>query len=524
MRAISTRGVPSNLIFIIILICMCKKGRFAGTFVQSVAVITAFAVATRAIGFVFRIFLSRILGAELLGVYQIAFAFFMIFLTMVSTGLPLAISKRVATKQSGGVITAGLIIGLGTSVVACFIVLLLSSFMGFLFTDERSIAILIALVPSVMAASVYSVIRAVWWGKRSYFLLGFTELLEQILRVVVFAIMLAFAFLFVDLGQIAALSHTFAFIIAAVVVVIMYIKTRKIDSGGACPTSQYMPLLRSAAPITGVRVVSSLTMPIISILIPMRLIASGWSPQAAIASFGILVGMTLPLLTVPQTIINSLSTALVPELSSAQSEKNHEKVRRQITNALKFTLFINFLLLPVFIAIGEGIGMFLYADQRSGVYISRFAWIMVPMSMSQITIAILNSLGAESRAMKHYLIGAVALFISVWFLPQYVGIGALAIGLGACMAIASVLNLMLIAKLTKTKSLQAVFRQCIALIGIGIPSTLFGFFAFGIFAHGLGLFVSLALSSIISIVVFMMLAQIFNVVQIRYIKQALSKQ
>ena len=496
------------------------------TFVHAVALITAFAVATRAIGFLFRIFLSRVLGAEMLGVYQISMAFFMVFLTLVATGLPLAISKQVATRNTRGVVTAGLVISLSASALVCLVVLAGSRFFGFLFTDERCIAILIALIPSVIAASVYGVIRAVWWGEKRFFLLGATELLEQVLRVVVFAVMLAVAFLFVDLSQIAALSYTVAFFIATVVVVIIFIKTRRLKTPALTGhPSQYKPLIKSAAPITGVRLAASLTMPIISVLVPMRLIAAGWSPTAAVAAFGVLVGMTLPLLTIPQTVISSLSTALVPELSSAHKDKNSASVSKQINNALRFTLFINFLLVPVFMALGEGIGVFLFDDVQSGVFLSLYAWAMIPMSMSQITNAILNSLGAETRAMKNYFIGSLALFAAIWFLPGVIGIGALVVGMGACMIIASILNLFLIRKLIKTPALAgtpfekggmigSLISHFVTLTLITIPAALVGYFTQGIAGSMLPLFFALGISGAITLGTFLVLCHLFKVIDV----------
>jgi len=464
----------------------------------------------------------------MLGVYQIAMAFFMVFMTIIASGLPLAISKQVATGQKRGVVAAGLIISLTASTIICLLVLAGNRLLGTLFTDTRCVALLIALIPSVFAISVYTVIRAVWWGEKRFFLLGATELMEQILRVVVFALMLAFAFLFVDVSQIAALSFTAAFVIAAVVCVVIHINLQKgynnrspfLKGGGM---AQAMTgVLKSAAPITGVRLVASLTMPVISILIPMRLIAAGWSPAAAVAGFGVLVGMTLPLLTIPQTVISSLSTALVPELSSAHNQQNRESVTRQIQTSLKFTLFITFLLLPAFIALGDGIGTFLYADATSGIFLAKYAWAMVPMSLSQITNAILNSLNAEARAMKHYMIGSAALFAAIWFLPAVMGIGALVIGMGACMSIASVLNLLLIAKLTKGKVALSVMTQCAVFALISAPAILAGIFVYGIVQHAFPLFFTLAISGATATGAFLVLCHLFNVVTFNSIRATVS--
>jgi len=505
---------PASLIFTSIPIDMRKLNLNANTFASSVLLITIFAAATRAIGFFFRIFLSRVLGAEMLGVYQIAMAFFMVLLTLVSSGLPLAISKRVATKQHGGVVPAGLVIGIITSVIACAIVLIFSHFFGFLFTDERVILILIVLLPSVIAASVYAVIRAVWWGERRYFLLGATELAEQIFRIIVFVIMLALAFKFTDMAGLAALSYTVAFVVAAIMCAGIYLKTRKLGTPeGGTTMGQYKPLLKSAAPITGMRLLASLSLPLIAIIIPMRLIQYGWSTTAAVSAFGILVGMTIPILTIPQTIISALSTALVPDLSSAHDRQDTKKIKDRIENAMKFTLFINFLILPAFIAMGPGIGTFLYANVESGIFLSHFAWAMIPMSLAQITNAILNSLGAETRAMKNYAIGAVLMFLIIWFMPGILGIGALVVGMAVCMTVATILNLALIAKLGVSGLVYKVFSEIFIFTLIALPSALLGYFVFSLSEPVFGLFFGLAFGGAFASGSFVTLCHVFNIVK-----------
>jgi len=187
-------------------------------------------------------------------------------------------------------------------------------------------------------------------------------------------------------------------------------------------------------------------------------------------------------------------------------------------------LFINFLLLPVFMAIGTGIGVFLYADQTSGFYLARFAWAMIPISLSQITNAILNSLGAEMRAMKHYFLGSIALFVAVWFLPQYIGIGALIVGMGACMTIASFLNLILIAKLTKGKGIAlSVLKQCLVFAIICVPAALLGLFTHGIVSRMFPLFFDLAISGTVAMATFLILCHVCNVVRISTIRATLSR-
>ena len=531
-------------------------------FVGSVALITGFAVATRALGFIFRIFLSRVLGAEMLGVYQIAFSYFMVFMTIIASGLPLIISRQIATggrpsprltrnstdpstdeqkphsqivdsayrPSTSRIVTAGLVISLVASVIIILSVFVLRGPISGLFADTRAVSILLVLIPAILAFSIYTVLRAVWWGQRKFFLLGATELVEQVARVVIFLLLLSVAFLFPNLAIAAALAFTLGCVVAAGAVVWIYARQRRQEKrvGAALPpacnrqSNEYRNLLKTATPITAVRVITTIALPIIATILPARLIAAGWSSSAAIAHFGIAVGMVLPLLSIPQTVISALSTALVPELSRAKEQGDHESIQRKIRNCIRFTLFVNFMLIPVFMAVGGGLGRFLFAEPQAGVYLIQSAWIMVPLSLSLITNAILNSLGGETRAMMHYVIGSVFLFASVWILPQFIGVGALIVGIGVCTAIASVLNVALIAK--KTRADLGFITQMLGYIIITIPAVLIGRFLFGAIDNVMPLFFSMSIAGAVTMAVFLVLAWMFKLVELEHLKVRLQKK
>jgi len=479
------------------------------TFFGSVALISLFAVLTRGTGFVFRIVLSRILGAELLGVYQIAFSFFLVFLTIIASGIPLIISRQISSsggnRHRRGLVKAGLILSLAAAVGIIALVAFGQPVLKTLFADDRAYTILVALVPAILAYAVYTVLRAVWWGQKKYFLLGASELAEQVIRVVLFLVFLTFSSLFVNLAILAAISFTIACFLSALLVVIVYKRdAKRTSTGGNLPPlqkpTQTPSLLRASAPITIVRVLTTIAFPIIAVVVPLRLVAAGWDAQTAVAHFGIAVGMALPLLSIPQTIISSIAVALVPELSKANAEKDYSSVTKQIDSCIKFTLLVNFILLPLFIALGPGIGQFLFANEAAGEYLRMSAWIMIPMSLSLITNAILNSIGRESRAMIHYIIGSVALFVSIWFLPQFIGIGSLIIGIGICMSIAALLNIRTIYRITNQN--LGVAHQLFAFALAAAPAAATAYLIFH-FTPILPLFFRLGFASMPAFIIFM---------------------
>ena len=76
-------------------------------------------------------------------------------------------------------------------------------------------------------------------------------------------------------------------------------------------------LLRLSIPVTGSRLVGSLSYLLESILIARSLAAAGIATSAATAQYGALQAMVLPLLLLPTALTYSLSVSLIPSLSAA---------------------------------------------------------------------------------------------------------------------------------------------------------------------------------------------------------------
>ena len=116
---------------------------------KNVVIIMLFTLLTRMIGFFFRIFLSRTIGAEALGLYQVAMSVFMVLLTIVSSGFSLIISRMTASyrvcadkKAMGSLVTSSMIVSLIVSVFLCTIILIFRNLFANLFTDAYCINIL----------------------------------------------------------------------------------------------------------------------------------------------------------------------------------------------------------------------------------------------------------------------------------------------------------------------------------------------------------------------------------------------
>ena len=69
---------------------------------RTAAVVTGLSIAERALGFLYRIVLSRLIGAEGLGLYQVALSVFSVFITLGTGGIPITVSRLISKNKAGG--------------------------------------------------------------------------------------------------------------------------------------------------------------------------------------------------------------------------------------------------------------------------------------------------------------------------------------------------------------------------------------------------------------------------------------
>lgn len=484
---------------------------------KTVFTITAFTIITRVLGFIFRIYLSRVLGTEELGIYQVSLSVFMVLLTIVASGLPLIISKLSAKyfakkdgEKEGKLVSASLIIAAITSVILIVIVLVFKRLFSFLFTDERCYLILVAMLPAVLFSGIYNVFRGAMWGRSNYFCFCITELFEQIVRITICVVLLSFGIGSLSPSIGAALSLSIACFLSMALSVVLYFvyggKLRK-------PGGVYKEVLKSSTPITAVRFLSSLVQPIIALIIPARLIVAGYTSSQALSIYGVTIGMTMPLLFIPITIVGSLSTALIPDLSAAVESEDSSHIKNRITSSLIITMFIAFLMIPLFIGAGENIGLFFFNNITSGVLLSGAAWMTLPLALTNITSSILNALGMEVKSFINYLIGSIFLFLGICLLPGVIGIRALIVGMGVCVSVTSLLNLIMIKRKTKIK--LGILKPMLLMASFCLPSAALTFFVTSLLNGVVPLFFNLAISCSLGGAMFVLLCAIFKIINIK---------
>jgi stage V sporulation protein B len=433
---------------------------------KAVATVTVFSVITRTLSFIFKIYLSRTVGAEVMGLYQIALSFFFLFAALSSSGIMTVLSRKTAetraldsNNKGYALLTSALIIALLVAIATFLMVFFLRPYLHLIVSDDRAISPLLIMLPAMASTSVYMAIRSWFWGSKKFLHFSITETLEEVLRII-------FTLLFVS-GVISGISGAYgialAFLISDFVVAVILLIMYFAKGGKLQKPAPFKDLVKPAAPVTAMRVFGSLIGTLMAILLPMRLIAGGFSVSEATQAFGRIAGMASPLLFAPNAIIGSLAIVLIPEMSESSVKKDYATLNKNINSGVTFALAVSGIFLIIYAALGRDLTVLIFNDVQSGEYLAVAAWLLIIMPVHQMISSAMNGIGMEKQAFLSYSVSTIFMVASVFFLTPVIGVYSVVIANFVCLLICSATNMRFLKKRT---GLRFEFLKPFALIAV----------------------------------------------------------
>lgn len=438
--------------------------------------VTLLSVLQRCLGFLYRIVLSRTIGSEGMGLYQIAVSVFMVILTACSSGIPITVSRLItkyrtenAPQKERSVVSAGLTIALSLTLPTVLVLFLLRTPFSALFSDPRCETVFLLLLPSLSFSAAHTVLRGFFWGNKEFFPYSITELVEEIVMIVSGTLLIFHLTDPLEGAKRAAVAVTLSNLASFTVAFLWFFK-----KGGSfsSPKGQLKPLLVTSVPITAMRSGASMADSLVAILFPVALVNAGLSSADALSVYGTVTGMSYPVLAAPSSLIGSFALVLVPELAEHFYRKDKVKLKENIEESVLLTSLISCLFIPSLFLFGTEAGLFLFSNRLAGQIISFSAFFLLPLSLNMISSGLLNSMQGERLTFLSFCVGTVFFLGCTLLLPPICGVYSICIGYGAEAIAASLMQLLFIKKRAgcQIKLAKAVFLPLL----LCLPALLFG--------------------------------------------------
>ena len=411
-------------------------------FIKNALVLTITSLILRLLGVFFKIWLAKRIGSEGIGLYQLVFSFYVLVATFATGGISTAVTRLVADELILGsrrgvkkIMRRSFSLTIFIAAASCLSIFVFASPIArFFIGNTDAAASLRALSFSLFFMGVSSCIKGYFIARRKTLPPSSAQIFEQIVRIV------SVFFLVGRFGQ-----HGIAYSCAAVLLgdtiaeaascIYLYLFYRSdtnnlaaLNGRAAPPFSVFKKILHIAGPITSGRYINSGLRTLENILVPKKLVEFGITNASALSIFGMIKGMALPILFFPSTLLGSITTLLIPEISEAAATSNRKIISRLVSQVIKITLLIGLVFGVLFFICGEPLGRIIYNDASVGRLIKYLAPLVPLMYLDSISDGILKGLDLQMATFRHSVIDSSARIVLIFFLlPIYGEAGFIAI-------------------------------------------------------------------------------------------------
>ena len=317
-------------------------------FITGTLLLTSTGFICRILGFFYRIFMSRTIGAEGLGIYNMVHPIFSICFAVCAGSIQTALSQYVAANQTKGkaVFKTGLLIAMALSLFLAWGIYSNAGFLARrLLLEPRCAPYLPVMAVSVPFAALHACINGYYYGMQKANVPAFSQVAEQIIRMgAVFLI----ATVWLDSGReitvsLAVYGHFIGEMASALFTMLALgffpPKGSQTQSSQSRLSfhSAAAPLMALAIPLMGNRLILNVLGSAEAIWIPNKLMRSGLSNSDALSIYGVLTSMALPFILFPSAITNSMAVLLLPTVAEAQADGNEGRISSIISMSLRYS-------------------------------------------------------------------------------------------------------------------------------------------------------------------------------------------
>ena len=407
-------------------------------YLASGLLMTCVSLALRGLAVAFNAYVSRKIGAEALGLYTLLGSVYGFALTLALSGINLTTTRLVSdalgendNAKARASVRKCVCYSLFFGSLACALLLILAEPIAtHILKDIRVIKPLRLAGATLPLISVTACLNGYFTAVRKVYKNAAVQIGEQLAKIFLCAALLELAMgrdmesscTALVLG--GALSEMLSFTLS----LFLYVFEKQADKiqkkSARSDKGVTKKMLSIALPLALSTYFRSALLTLEHILIPIGIEKSGENRATALAAYGTLQSMVMPLVLFPAALTQSFSSLLVPELARLKIQENMREIRYVAQRVCHLALLFGVGASGVMIFFADELGMGIYGSAEAGGYIRLVAHIVPIMYLDTTVDNMLKGLGEQLYTMNVNILDTLCSLVMVWILiPKFGGYG-----------------------------------------------------------------------------------------------------
>ena len=417
-------------------------------FFRNSFLLTASNITTGILGFIFSIYLSKVLGPEGMGLYNLVMPIYNLFICLMSAGIVASISKISAVYEQKGehnniskTIRVVTIFNVTWALFIGIIVFFCAPFIGrYGVNDIRTINAIRVICPAMVCIAISNIFKGYFYGTSKITIPAVIDICEKAMRILTVS---ALIFLtqaetlegMVTLATVALCIGEFQ----SLLFLYMYYRysVKKIQPSFEKPESSSQLLfdvICISIPLCINGFLTNIIGTLATLVVPRRLMYAGFDYSEALSMIGKYNGMAVAIITIPMIVVSTINTLLIPDLSQTLHQGKEYEASLRIRKVIKLAFLLGLATTIICNIVPVNLGEMFFGRDDLGDYI-RFASLSAPIIFTSLTMfGILNGLNKQGIILRNSLIEAVTELVCLYIFTSIHSINIFGYSITVCIA------------------------------------------------------------------------------------------
>ncbi len=397
-------------------------------FIKNTLILIIGGFITKILSMFIKIIMTRNISNEAIGLYMMILPTYNLFITIISGGLEVSISKLVSENKidKSKILVTGIIMNLVTSIFLIIIIVLLSKPICLLLHNNKLYIPILSMILSIPFIGISTILKGYLFGENKMHAHVISNFFEQLIRIVLFIILLPKinnnikAVTFIIGSNI--ISEIVSIIILSIFIDNQKITKYKIDK------SIKKKILSISIPTCLSRLVGTISYFFEPIVLTNLLLLNGYSSKFITTEYGILTGYSMQLLLLPSFFSMAISQSIIPLISNAYINKKYSYIKKKIKEIILLSFSIGFIYILLILLKPEYFMKLIYNTLDGIKYLKIMAPFFILLYIQGPLTSILQSINKSKEAMKGTIVGTIIKIILMIILSyMHMGIYSLII-------------------------------------------------------------------------------------------------